>query len=109
MIVDYLVRRNDSVVLSALIRTAMQDFRSRGVVLVRCRLSSSQREIIRQLRSHGFLFQRSGAHIVADRGFYDKSLAAIDDWFFTYADSDTDYCSWDGDEEGALESHGSIS
>ena len=110
MIVDYLVRRNDSAVLSALIRTAMQDFRSRGAVSVKCSLSSSQREHIRQFRLHGFLIQRPGAHIVADRGFYDKSLAAIDDWFFTYADSDIDYCNWDGDEEeGALESHGSIS
>jgi hypothetical protein len=109
MIVDYLVRRNDYAVLSALIRTVMQDFRSRGTVSVKCSLSSSQREHIRQLRSHGFLIQRPGAHIVADRGFYDKSLAAIGEWFITYADGDIDYCSWEGDEEGAAESHGSIS
>ena len=109
MIVDYLVRRNDSAVLSALIQTAMRDFRSRGAVSVRCTLSSSQREHIRQLRSHGFLFQQTGRHIVADRGFYDKSLAAVGDWFITYADGDIDYCGWEGDEEGALETHGSIS
>ena len=109
MIVDYLVRRNDSAVLSALIQTAMQDFRSRGAVSVRCSLSSSQREHIRRLRSHGFLIQRPGAHIVADRGVYDKSLATIGEWFITYADGDIDYCSWEGDEEGALESHGSKS
>jgi len=109
MIVDYLVRRNDSAVLSALIRTAMQDFRSRGAVSVRCSLSSSQREHIRQLRSHGFLFQRTGRRIVADRGYYDKSLAAVGEWFITYADGDIDYCSWEGDEEAAAESHCSIS
>ncbi len=109
MIVDYLVGRNDSAVLSALIQRAMQDFRSRGAVSVKCSLSSSQREHIRQLRSHGFLSQRPGGHIVADRGFYDKSLAAIDEWFITYADGDIDYCSWQGDEEGVAESHGSIS
>jgi len=109
MIVDYLVGRNDSAVLSALIQRAMQDFRSRGAVSVKCSLSSSQREHIRQLRSHGFLSQRPGGHIVADRGVYDKSLAAIDEWFITYADGDIDYCSWQGDEEGVAESHGSIS
>jgi amino acid adenylation domain-containing protein len=106
MIVDYLVRRNDSAVLSALIQTAMQDFRSRGAVSVKCSLSSSQREHIRQLRSHGFLIQRPGLHIVADRGFYDKSLAAIGEWFITYADGDFDYCSWEGDEERVLGSDG---
>ena len=107
MIVDYLVRRNDSAVLSVLIQTAMQDLRSRGAVSVKCSLSSSQREHIRQLRSHGFLIRRPGAHIVADRGFYDKSLADNGEWFITYAD--IDYCSWVDNEEGAVESHGSIS
>ena len=102
MIVDFLVRRNDSAVLSALIQTAMQDFRSRGAVSVKCPLSSSQREHIRQLRSHGFLIQRPGLHIVADRGFDDKSLAAIGEWFITYADGDFDYCGWEGAEERVL-------
>ena len=109
MIVDYLVRRDDSAVLSALIQRAMQEFRSRGAVSVRCSLSSSQREHIRQFRSHGFLIQRPGARIVADRGFYDKSLTTVGDWFITYADGDIDYCGRQGDEEGAPESHGSTS
>lgn len=91
LIVDYLVRRDDAAVLSALIQAVVQDFRSNDVVSVKCSLASSQREHIRQFRSHGFLVQRPGAHIVAGRGYDDKALAAIDDWFFTYADGDLDY------------------
>jgi amino acid adenylation domain-containing protein len=102
MIVDFLVRRHDSAALCALVQTVMQDFRSRGAVSVKCSISSSQREYIRQLRTHGFLIQRPGLHIVADRGVYDKSLAAIGEWFITYADGDFDYCGWEGDEERVL-------
>jgi hypothetical protein len=95
-IVDYLVGRNDLAAFDSLLRAVTRDFRSCGVVSVTCAVSSSQTQHVLRLRHQGFADRKVGAHLVANRGLHEKRLAAIKNWFFTYADGDIDYC----DDEG---------
>ena len=98
-IVDYLVRRNDASALNALLQSAIQGFRSRGVVAVSCSVFTTDRKQIQQFRLHGFLYRRPGPRILVDRGSWQETFATIENWFFTYADGDIDYCEFE-DEEG---------
>jgi hypothetical protein len=91
LIVDFLVRRDDQAALHCLARRAMGDFLVRRVATVTCAISSTQREHMRLLRWHGFFFHTTRANIVAIRGPLSETIGAISNWFFTYADADTDY------------------
>jgi NADP-dependent 3-hydroxy acid dehydrogenase YdfG/acyl carrier protein len=91
LIVDFLARRNDKAAVDSLVRRVVEDFVARNVGAVVCPISSSQREHIRVLAWHGLLFRRHRAHVVANRGPLLDSVAAIKNWFFTYADADIDY------------------
>jgi len=92
-IVDFLTRRGDTAAFDDLVQAVVQDFRARGCVSVTCTVSVSQSERIRRLRRHGFLYSTPGAPLVAGRGPWEERLAAIKEWYFTYADGDLDYCS----------------
>jgi aryl carrier-like protein len=97
-IVDFLVAPNDSVTFDSLLKAVMRDFRIRGIVAVSCSVSSTQSQHIQAMRRQGFLHVEPGPHVIASRGRYDQQLAAVDNWFFTTADGDSDF---NEDEESA--------
>ena len=98
LIVDYLVRRDDTGVLNSLISSVLDDFRREGVVSVSCSVSATQQEHIRQFRAHAFITQTPGANIVAASSPMADTLQSVENWFFTYADGDIDYCDWEDNE-----------
>lgn len=106
-IVDYLVRPDDPGALSSLLRRVIRDFRSRGIVSVVCSIYTTRKNQIQAFRQHGFLYSQPGSQICVDRSSLQQTFAAIDDWFFTYADGDIDYCDDYSELEGA-EGEGSL-
>ena len=49
------------------------------------------------LRRHGFLFTRPKGHVTASKVGDHAALAGVKSWFFTLADSDTDFAGLEED------------
>ncbi|MCB1741757.1 MAG: amino acid adenylation domain-containing protein, partial [Gammaproteobacteria bacterium] len=59
-IVDYLVGKKDLAVLNSLLRSALHDFRVRGVVSAICSVFTTETDQLRELRRPGFFHSRPG-------------------------------------------------
>ena len=100
LIVDYLVKRDDTEAFGVLLGSAMKALRNRGVDMVTFSLSPWEDRRYRSvLIRYGFLFRKRGLPVVNTFGYARDRVREATDWLLTRADGDWDVAAFE-DEHG---------